>query len=308
MSSEITPEVVIVTHDAAATEHGRERLARCIESVRDHTPGVRIILVHNGADPAPLGGLCEKWPEVQMISTINRGYGAAVNLGLSATRSDRVCVLNDDLVVTANWWSELSAGLDAQCDMRCGAVAPLMLLETSPGEQVRINSAGVRLGSDGAGNDIGYGDPVETSPTAPTEIEIFSGGAVMLRREMWETLGGFDTRYFLYYEDVDLALRGAEQGWRYWLIPSSSVIHAQGSTTSGVGHAPLVRFLQERNRVWIALRFGTGQQIGGALWLSIRRLRHPPRALHARALATGLAAGPELLRARWMAKRQRRAR
>jgi N-acetylglucosaminyl-diphospho-decaprenol L-rhamnosyltransferase len=307
MSSEITPEVVIVTHDAAATEHGRERLARCIESVRDHTPGVRIILVHNGEDAAPLGAFGEKWPEVQMISTINRGYGAAVNLGLSATRSDRVCVLNDDVVVTANWWSELSAGLDVHCDMRCGAVAPLMLLETSPGEQVRINSVGVRLGSDGAGNDIGYEDPVETAPTAPTGIEIFSGGAVMLRREMWETLGGFDTRYFLYYEDVDLALRGAEQGWRYWLIPSSRVIHAQGSTTSGAGHAPLVSFLQERNRVWIALRFGTGRQIAGALWLSIRRLRHPPRALHASALATGLAAGPELLRARWMAKYRRRA-
>lgn len=307
LTPDITPEVVIVTHDAAATDHGRERLARCIQSVREHTPGVRIILVHNGADPAPLGGLCARWPEVQRISTINRGYGAAVNLGLSATGSDRVCVLNDDLVVTANWWSELSAGLDAQCDLRCGAVAPLMLLESSPGEQVRINSAGVRLGSDGAGNDIGYGDPVETAPTAPTEIEIFSGGAVMLRRGMWETLGGFDTRYFLYYEDVDLALRGAAQGWRYWLIPSSRVIHAQGSTTSGAGHAPLVRFLQERNRLWIALRFGTGWQIGGALWLSIRRLRHPPQGLHARALAKGLAAGPELLRARWMAKHQRRA-
>jgi N-acetylglucosaminyl-diphospho-decaprenol L-rhamnosyltransferase len=311
MSSQITPgltpEVVIVTHDASATESGRERLARCIESVRDHTPGVRIILVHNGADRFALITMCENWPEVQMISTVNRGYGAAVNLGVSATRSDRVVVLNDDVVVTANWWSELSAGLDAQCDSRCGAVAPLMLLETEPEAVMRINSAGVRLGSDGAGNDIGYGDPVDTAPTTPTQIEMFSGGAVMVRREMWEMLGGFDTRYFLYYEDVDLALRGAEQGWRYWLIPTSRVIHAQGSTTSDARHAPLVRFLQERNRLWIALRYGTGQQIRGALWLSVRRLRHPPRALHARALGRGIAAAPGLLRARWMAKRQRRA-
>jgi GT2 family glycosyltransferase len=106
---------------------------------------------------------------------------------------------------------------------------------------------------------------------------------------------------------VDLALRGAEQGWRYWLIPTSQVIHAQGSTTSSTEHASRVKFLQERNRLWIALRFGTGQQIAGALWLSIRRLRYPPRALHARALATGLTAAPELLRARWMAKHHRRA-
>jgi GT2 family glycosyltransferase len=292
-------EVVIVTHDACATASGLQRVERCIESVRRHTPRVRIILVHNGADPAPLRGLCAQWPEVQLISTINRGYGAAVNLGMSATRSDQVVIMNDDVEVTENWWSELSAGLNVADADRLGAVSPLMLLATADNEVELINSAGVRLGPDGAGSDIGYGEPVETAPTTPTAIDIFSGGAVMVRREMWESLNGFDTRYFLYYEDVDLALRGAEAGWCYRLIPSSRVIHAQGATTSAISHAPLVTFLQERNRLWIALRFGTSRQIAGALWLSIRRLRHPPQALHARALTSGLGAAPKLLRANW---------
>jgi GT2 family glycosyltransferase len=246
-----------------------------------------------------------------LISTINRGYGAAVNLGMSATRSDQVVIMNDDVEVTENWWSELCAGLNAADADRLGAVSPLMLLTTADNEVKLINSAGVRLGPDGAGSDIGYGEPVETAPTAPTAIDIFSGGSVMVRREMWESLNGFDTRYFLYYEDVDLALRGAEAGWCYRLIPSSRVIHAQGATTSAASHAPFVTFLQERNRLWIALRFGTSRQIAGALWLSLRRLRHPPRALHARALTSGLGAAPKLLRAnwttRWIARGLRRA-
>ena len=298
------PEVVIVTHDACATASGTQRVERCIESVRSHTPGVRIILVHNGADPAPLRQRCSAWPEVQLISTINRGYGAAVNLGMSATRSDQVVIMNDDVEVTENWWSELCAGLHTADTDRLGAVSPLMLLATADNEVKLINSAGVRLGPDGAGTDIGYGEPVETAPTAPTAIDIFSGGAVMVRREMWESLHGFDTRYFLYYEDVDLALRGAEAGWCYRLIPSSRVVHAQGATTSAASHAPLVTFLQERNRLWVALRFGTSRQIAGALWLSIRRLRHPPQALHARALKSGVGAAPKLLRANWKTRRK----
>jgi GT2 family glycosyltransferase len=105
---------------------------------------------------------------------------------------------------------------------------------------------------------------------------------------------------------VDLALRGREAKWRYQLIPASRVIHAQGSTTSAPTHAPLVSFVQERNRLWIAWRFGSVQQIGGALWLSVRRLRHPPARIHARALLAGLSAAPERLGARWIARAHRR--
>jgi GT2 family glycosyltransferase len=299
--SEITAEVVIVTHDAPV-----EQVLRAVDSVLTHTPGARIFLVHNGADPAPLRESCATRSAVRLISTINRGYAAAVNLGISATTTDKVVVLNDDVEVTPQWWPPLAAALDE--DAGLGAVAPLLLL-AGRGDDAEplINSAGVTLGSDGAGMDIGYGQLFTTAPVDPTEIRIFSGGAVMLRRQMWQELGGLDTRYFLYYEDVDLSLRGAEAGWRYLLIPTSRVIHAQGSTTNEPQHAPLVVFLRERNRLWITWRFGSIQQVRGALWLSLRRLRHPPHRIHARALWAGLSAAPALLRARLIARRLRTA-
>jgi N-acetylglucosaminyl-diphospho-decaprenol L-rhamnosyltransferase len=297
MGHQMAAQVVIVTHDAPLT-----KVAQAVESVIAHTPGVEIHLVHNGRDPAPLRERCQMWPEVRLISTVNRGYAAAVNLGMSATTADKVMVLNDDVEVTPQWWSPLADALDH--DAGLGAVMPLMLL-ASEGEKhaTRINSAGVHLGTDAAGMDIGYSQPVETAPTVPTEIAIFSGGAVMLRRAMWQQLAGMQTCYFLYYEDVDLALRGAEAGWRYQLIPESKVIHAQGSTTSHPQHAPQVGYLRERNRLWIAWRFGSGRQMRGALWLSIRRLRHPPRRIHAQALGAGLLGAPQRLRTRWIVGR-----
>lgn len=308
LDHEPVAEVVMVTHQAQL-----ELVAESIDALIDHTPGLRLIIVHNGNDPKPLEAwIHRRGAPARVIHTVNRGYAAAVNLAMTATTADKVMVLNDDVVVTPHWWPPLAGALDA--DPGLGAVQPLLLLP--PGQagpdhsgpdhavpQIRINSAGVRLGSDAAGMDIGYGEFYDPTKLSPIEIGLFTGGAVMIRRSMWDALGGMDTSYFLYYEDVDLACRGAEAGWRYLITPTSQVVHAQGSTTSDSRHATKVKWLQERNRLWIAARFGEPSQIAGAVWLSTRRLRHQPRRLHLSALRAGLAAMPRLLLTRWRVRR-----
>ena len=127
----------------------------------------------------------------------------------------------------------------------------------------------------------------------PREIDVFTGGAALFRRSFLDDLGGFDERYFLYYEDVDLALRGAERGWRYRCEPASTVTHAPGSTSDELGDR--LHFLRERNRVWTTIRFRGPSTIARSLWLSVRRVRHQPRRAHLRALAAGVAAAPRLL-------------
>jgi len=108
--------------------------------------------------------------------------------------------------------------------------------------------------------------------------------------------GGFDGRFFLYYEDVDLALRGTARGWRYRLVPDSVVDHERGVSTASDPDRTLL--LQERNRIWIAFGFADGRTIVRAVWLSVRRLRHRPRVVHARALVSGLIGAPIRLRER----------
>lgn len=281
--------VVIVTHQGFGP-----MVQRCVESVRTGGPIDHLILVDNsGADsPSDL--------DVDVvICTANRGFGAAFNAGLEHLRQlprperpDLVALLNDDVQVSCGWLDPLVAQL--AMDDRVGAVQPKLLLA---GDQPRrLNSVGVTLGRDGAGVDVGYGEVDGSEWTDARGIEMFTGGAVLFSVAFLEDLAGFDDRFFLYYEDVDLALRGAERGWRFRCAPESTVMHAPGSSTGLLGEELVV--LKERNRIWIALRFGSIDAIFHALWLSVRRVRHVPRRAHMRGLLSGLTAAPRLLRAR----------
>jgi N-acetylglucosaminyl-diphospho-decaprenol L-rhamnosyltransferase len=147
----------------------------------------------------------------------------------------------------------------------------------------------VRIGRDGAGTDIGDGS-LDVVVGGSSVIDRFTGGAVMFAPDFVRETGGFDERYFLYYEDVDLAARGAALGWSYVLVPGSVVEHGRGVTTAI--DSDRTRYLQERNRLWHAFRHCDAGTQARATWLSARRLRHEPRAVHTKALAAGLAGAP----------------
>jgi GT2 family glycosyltransferase len=225
----------------------------------------------------------------------NRGYGAAANVGFAraaAHGATAVMLLNDDVVVHAGWLPPLVDALDGS---GVGAVQPLLLAD---GDSGTVNSAGVEFDRYGAGVDVlrGGAPPHGT----PTDLRCFTGGAVLFDRQFLNDTGGFDERFFLYYEDVDLALRGSELGWRYLLVPESTVDHVGGVTTSTM--ADRTRYLQERNRLGNAFRHLPATTVVGAVWLSMKRLRHRPRGVHARALVAGLAAAPGAL---WRRARRR---
>jgi GT2 family glycosyltransferase len=305
---------VVVTH------HGPgPTLQACIGSLAAADPAARIVVVDNsGGTPVPVA---EYGPVtgagIEVVRVANEGYGAAANAGARrlgvlgpAPAGDEVpgslALLNDDIVVEPGWLAPLVAALDA--DDGLGAVQPKLLLDRAAGGRATINSVGVTIDRFGAGSDIGYGTPDDAASTEVTEtarpaaIPAFTGGAVLLRTAFLRGLGGFDERYFLYYEDVDLALRGAERGWRYACVPASTVRHAQGSSSAALGDE--VVYLRERNRLWSSFRFHGGATIGRACWLGVRRLRRPPRGAHARALAAGLAGAPRRLVERTRARRR----
>ena len=281
-------DVVVVTH------RGPSATTACLESIERHRTSSlgSLVVVDNGTSQRRDDTLSYGSRDAALIHTPNNGYGAAVNAGVTAledgdTPSETVIALNDDVVVTEGWIEALLAGFTSPT---VGAVQPKMLL----GDMSTIDSLGVDLDRYGAGRDIGHGEPDRPHPAGP--IEIFTGGAVAFRRVFLHDLGGFDERFFLYYEDVDLALRGAEQGWTYRCQSNAVVAHVKGASTSALGTE--LRRLQERNRLWVAFRFGSPADVRRALWLSIRRLRHQPARAHVTALAQGLRAVPRVISAR----------
>jgi len=122
----------------------------------------------------------------------------------------------------------------------------------------------------------------------------------VFRAAFLEGTGGFDDSYFLYYEDLDLARRGAQLGWIYRCVPASRVWHRVSASTAQLGDR--ARYLQERNRLRYAYRFGDPSLVARATWLSIRRLRWRPRTTHAHALLAGLGSAPKALVARFRAR------
>lgn len=264
--------VVVVSHSTPAAT-----VASCVTSIQAAGGVDRIVVVDNGAGERPLDV-----PGAEVVRVPNRGYGAAANVGFAMLADvDAIALLNDDVLVRAGWLEPLAAVLE---DPRIGAAQPKLLIAGTG----RVNSLGVVIGPDGAGRDIGDGEP-DAPGGDPSEIDIFTGGAVLLSAAFLAATGGFDERYFLYYEDVDLARRGRELGWRYLVVPASVVDHQRGASTSDVPE--ITRYLQERNRLWTAFRFAGPATIGRAVWLSLRRVRHRPRRLHLRALCAGVGGG-----------------
>jgi len=258
-------------------------LDACISSVIAGGAADRVIVVDNGDRAVvPSGVECLRpGRNLGFGGGANAGFRRAAELGATA-----IALINDDVVVEPGWLRPLLAAFDD--DPNVGAAQPKLLMAGT--EPARINSMGVEVGADGAGRDVGYDELDGPHFDDARDIAAFTGGAVLFRAEFLEATGGFDDTYFLYYEDLDLARRGADLGWTYRCVPASRVWHRVSASTAQIGDR--ARYLQERNRLRFAFRLGDRSLITHALWLSIRRVRWSPRTTHARALLAGVASGP----------------
>jgi GT2 family glycosyltransferase len=183
-----------------------------------------------------------------------------------------------------------------------------------------INNAGSALFAGGFGGDRGFLERDRGQYDEPTEVFAWCGGAVLLRREYLDAVGGFDERFFLYYEDTDLSWRGRLQGWRYVYEPRSLVRHRHAQS-SGVG-SKIFRFHTERNRLLmlakcaplrVAVRAGLGEMKRNLIihWADLVKrpltLQMPLRVVAAErrhVLLSYLKYLPGMLRDRWMMDRR----
>ena len=110
-----------------------------------------------------------------------------------------------------------------------------------------LNNVGSVVLADGHGADRGYLARDDGQFDTVEEVFAWCGAAVLLARQYLETVGLFDDRFFLYYEDFDLSWRGRAEGWRYVYVPQSVVRHVHSA--SSVEGSRLFQFYDERNRL-----------------------------------------------------------
>jgi N-acetylglucosaminyl-diphospho-decaprenol L-rhamnosyltransferase len=204
--------------------NGFERLERALLSLREQTRALDVVVVDNGSGDGSPELLRERFGEVGLVELErNLGFGAALNRAIAERPGDPVLLLNNDVECEPRF---VEAMLEAAGD---GAemVAGVLLREAAPG---LIDSAGVIADRTLMGFDHLHGEPVAALEDAPAPLGP-TGGAALYRRDAFDAVGGFDERIFLYYEDLDLALRLRHAGARCELARGARAIHAYSASS-----------------------------------------------------------------------------
>lgn len=232
-------------------------LPRCLDSLAGQG-GVELFVVDNGSGDGSVAYL-EREGVPHLALPRNVGFAAAVNLGVARTSAPAVLVLNADTVLEPGCVGTLVAALAA--DPELAGVQPriLQLEGAAPGpvEEARLYSAGQALTRDGRAVELGAGQAQRPEHLAGREVFGVCGAACLLRRDLFEQLGGYAERYFAFYEDVELNVRARVLGRRFAYVPEAVAWHVgNASWQAGFEHpgAENAR-LVARNRLATQLEF-----------------------------------------------------
>jgi GT2 family glycosyltransferase len=214
--------------------NGADRIGRSLGGLRRQTREVDVVVVDNGSVDDSAEVIRAGFSEVELIALeTNRGFGPALNAAVAASPgADPLLFLNDDATPEPGF---VEALLERMGD--AVMVAGVMTQEAAPG---RIDLAGVIADRTLMGFDYLHGEPVEAAEAAADPLGP-TGGAGLYRRAAFDAVGGFDERIFLYYEDLDLALRLAAGGGRCRLAPGATALHAYSTSLGAASGAKYAR-------------------------------------------------------------------
>lgn len=202
---------------------------------------VTVIVADNGSTDGAPEEAVQRYPNVRLLPTGgNLGYGTAVNRG-AAQISDAEC---SEFFVVANPDVQWGPGsIDLLLDAarrwpRAGALGPLVRdPDGSVYPSARHQPSLIRGGMHAVVGPFWKSNPwtaayrQDRQPPSEREVGWLSGSCLLMRRAAFDAIGGFDERYFMYMEDVDLGDRISRAGWSNVYVPGSEVLHDKGHST-----------------------------------------------------------------------------
>ena len=207
----------------------RDYLRRCVESIFKYAKNFsfEVVIVNN--DDAPLNGYSDL-KNIRIIEhNLNFGFAQAANLGTKNAIGKILFFLNSDTEILDNNISEI---LGALSDLSVGAAAPKLIL---PNGSPQPWGAGYEITIlDIVKNNFGFikSSSIWTQDET-SEIDWASGAALAISKEVFEKCNGFDEKFFMYFEDVDLCKRIRKTGKKIMLLPHIKIMHLGGQSKLG---------------------------------------------------------------------------
>jgi len=199
-----------------------------------------LIIVDNASDDGSVEFICDKFPEVKLIvNKKNLGFGKANNIGLAQAKGKYILLINPDSIVREDTLDKMieffektaEAGLAGCKILNPDGTLQLACRRSFPGPwtsfcKVTGLSTLFPKSKIFARYNLTYLDENQTY-----EVDAISGSFMMIRREVYEKVGGFDDDFFMYGEDLDLCYRIQKAGYKVYYVHNTQIIHYKGEST-----------------------------------------------------------------------------
>jgi len=220
----------------------------CLDSVFRMTfPSFEVTVVDNGSSDRSVERIRKRFPQVhQLRNESNEGFAFAANQGIEralARDCDYALILNNDTIVAPDLLQDLVA--EGEKDPEIGVLSPRIFFFNEPERTWHL----------AARWHPWLPMPVDIWQADATlvEADFVSGCGMLLRRRMLDEIGAFDTRYFMYGEDIDLCARARQAGYRVVAVPRARMWHRVSASASKLSRD--TRYWRKRNQIIVYRRY-----------------------------------------------------
>lgn len=241
--------------------NGRKHLDDCLQSLLEldyPSDRLQLILCDNGSEDGSADHVRSRFPGVDLLALDdNYGFAEGNNRAAAYATGDWIAFLNNDMHVEPGWLRQLVGPLREQPGLACIASR----IANWNGSAVDFVGGGVNF--QGHGFQIDHGKTISQNDH-PRRLLFACGGAMLVRRDVFLDVGGFDPDYFAFFEDVDLGWRLNLLGHDVWYQPTATAFHRHHATANKVAPHKL-RVLYERNALFTIYKCFDDDNLAAAL-------------------------------------------
>lgn len=244
-SADVVPDVTvtIVTYEC------RDDVLRCLDTLEAGAVrrSVEVVVVDNDSDDGVADAVRFRHPDAVVVERrTNAGFGSSHNLAAAHASGRYLLVLNPDTVVEAGALDEMVDFADRRAadGAPVGVVAPMLLNPDGTDQLTARSFPTASAGIFGRRSPLTRWFPNnpwsrrflradQVDRTRPWTVDWVSGAAMMIPRELFDRLGGFDADFFMHFEDAELCARIGQSGRDVWCVPQARIVHREGGSRGG---------------------------------------------------------------------------